>query len=150
MNWERVTCSSLGKKQDGLEVTACPLLQPFGGGCNSQVASETCHGESLDRLAAGMFTNMKKQKTTATNKQTEKKKKHADNMLNSTSNKCGFRPTKLKDFTLACSQTLCFVFENRRACVYENVQRGGARSALAVARLLRLRAHQIVNRLWKG
>ena len=33
-----------------------------GGGCNSQVASETCHGESLGRLAAGMFTNMKKQK----------------------------------------------------------------------------------------
>ena len=68
-------------------------------------------------------------------------------MLNSTSNKCGFRLTTLKDFTIACSQTLCFVFENRRACVYENVNRGGARSALAVARLLRLRAHQIVNRL---
>ena len=68
-------------------------------------------------------------------------------MLNSTSNKCGFPPTKLKGLTIACSQTLCFVFENRRACVYENVKRGGARSALAVARLLRLRAHQIVNRL---
>ena len=125
-----------------------PVVTALGGGCNSQVASETCHGESLARLAAGMFTNMKKQKTTTTNKQTEKKKqKNADNMLNSTSNKCGFRLTTLKDFTIACSQTLCFVFENRRACVYENVNRGGARSALAVARLLRLRAHQIVNRL---
>lgn len=64
-------------------------------------------------------------------------------MLNSTSNKCRFRPTTLKDFTIACSQTLCFVFENRRACLYESVNRGGARS-------LCLRAHQIVNKLWKG
>ena len=48
-------------------------------------------------------------------------------MLNSTSNKCGFRPTTLKDFPIcqmACSQTRCFLFENRRACVYENVNRG--------------------------
>ena len=62
------------------------------------------------------------------------------NMLKSASNKCGFRPTTLKDFKIACSQTLWFLFENRRACVYENVNR-------AEARFLRLRAHQIVNRL---
>ena len=62
------------------------------------------------------------------------------NMLKSASNKCGFRPTTLKDFKIACSQTLWFLFENRGACVYENVNR-------AEARFLRLRAHQIVNRL---
>ena len=92
-------------------------------------------------------TYMKKTKHN-NNKQTDKQKRqNADNMLNSTSNKCSFRPTTLKDFAIACSQNLCFVFENRRACVHENVNCRVARSALADVRLLRLRAHQIVNRL---
>ena len=50
-----------------------PVVTALGGGCNSQVASETCHGESLARLAAGTFTNMKnKKQQQQTNRQKKK------------------------------------------------------------------------------